>query len=60
MRMFTFHIKHVVGGKYSGPDRLSGRGVAPKDSEDEDPEKLEPSMDGHLARFFFFFFFFFL
>ena len=47
--MFTFDIKHVAGRKHVGPDGLSRRGLAPEDSEDEDPEELEASMDTDLA-----------
>ena len=47
--MFTFDIKHVAGRKESGPDGLSRRSLAPEDSEDEDPEELEASMDADLA-----------
>ena len=47
--MFTFDIKHVAGRKESGPDGLSRRSLAPEDSEDEDPEELEASIDAGLA-----------
>ena len=47
--MFTFDIKRVAGRKHSGPDGLSRRGLALEDSEDEDPEELEASMDADLA-----------
>ena len=49
IRMFTFNIKHVAGRKHGGPDGLSRRGLAPEDSDDEDPEELEASMDADLA-----------
>ena len=47
--MFTFDIKHVAGRKHGWPDRLARRGLAPEDSEDEDPEELEASMDADLT-----------
>ena len=47
--MFTFDIKHVAGRKHGGPDGLSRRALAPEDSEDEDPEELEASMDADLG-----------
>ena len=47
--MFTFHIKQVAGRNHGRPDRVSRRGLAPKDSENEDPEELEASMDADLA-----------
>ena len=49
IRMFTFDIKHVAGRKHGGPDGLSRRGLARENSEDEDPEALEASMDADLA-----------
>ena len=42
--MFTSNIKHVAGKKHGGPDGLSRRGLAPEDSEDDDPEELEAGM----------------
>ena len=47
--IFTFDIKHVAGRKPGGLEGLSRRGLAPDDSEDEDPEELEASMDADLA-----------
>ena len=49
IRMFTFEIKHVAGRRHGGPDALSRRGKAEEDSEEEDPEELEASMDADLA-----------
>ena len=49
IKMFTFNIKHVAGRKHGGPDKPCRRGLAPEDSEDEDHEELEASMDADLA-----------
>ena len=49
IRMFTFDIKYVGRRKYGRPNRLSRGGLALEDSEDEDPEELEASMDADLA-----------
>ena len=49
IRIFTFDIKHVAGRKQGGLDRLSRRGLAAEDPEDEDPKELEARMDADLA-----------
>src|SRR5438477_8431755 len=36
IRLFDFEVKHVPGTKNSGPDRLSRRGRAPTDEDEED------------------------
>lgn len=49
IRLFSFEIKYIAGKKHGGPDGLSRRGRCEGDSDGEDVDELEESMDVNLC-----------